>query len=82
MMFFRSGGIGQNMQEVKAAFFGTETTGNLGLDFDHAKVALRLIIVKRNGKISDKQAYCVLVFAQPVNESKHLAPLAAAFPAG
>ena len=59
-MLFLRGGIGQNIQEVKAVFFGTETTGNLRLDFDHAKVALRLIIVKWNSKILVKQAYCIL----------------------
>ena len=82
MMLFRGVGIGQNIQEILATFFGSETPGNLGLDFDHAKVTLSLIIVKRNGKILYEQTYCVLVFPQPVNQSKHLAPLAAAFPAG
>ncbi len=56
MLLFRSAGIGQNIQEVLAALFGSETTGNLGLDFDHAKITLRLVIVKRNGKIRNCSA--------------------------
>ena len=50
-MFFRGAGIGQDIQEVLATFFGTETTGNFGLDLDHVKIALRLVIVKRNIEI-------------------------------
>ena len=31
--------------------FGAETAGDLLLDFDHAKIALRLVVVKRDRKI-------------------------------
>ena len=67
MMLFGRADIGQNIQEILATFSGPEATGNLGFDFDHAKVTLRLVIIKRDGKILDKQAYCILVFAQSVN---------------
>ncbi len=82
MMLFGGAGIGQNMEEVLTAFIGTKTTGNLGLDLNHAKITLRLIIVKRDGEILDKQAYRILVFPQPVNQGKNLSPLAATFSAG
>ena len=38
--------IGHDLQEILGAGFRTEATGNLGLDFDHAEITLRLIVVK------------------------------------
>ena len=61
-MLFGGGGIGENVEEVRATVIGTKTTGNLSFDLNHAKITLRLIIVERNGEILYKQAYRVLVF--------------------
>ena len=50
-LLFSSTGIGQDIEEITAAIEGTKTAGNLGLYFDHAKVALRLIVFKRNSEV-------------------------------
>ena len=53
--------IGHDFQEVLGTGFGPEATGDFGLDFNHAQIALRLIVVKRNVKALCKQAYGCLV---------------------
>ena len=55
------------------AAFRTEAAGDLGLDLNHAQIALRLIVVKRNGKVFCKQAYGCLVIPQAVDQRQELA---------
>src|SRR5919108_3992502 len=45
------GEVTANATEHRHPVFGTETPRDLLLHFDHAQIALRLVIVKRHGKI-------------------------------
>jgi hypothetical protein len=40
-----------NTTEHRDPFFGTETTGDFLLDFDHPEIPLGLIVIKRHGNI-------------------------------
>src|SRR5260221_12978805 len=55
--------------------FGTEATGNLLLDFDHPKISLRLVVVKRNRKIVQELEHSPL----PLRESIQQIPSRALF---
>src|SRR5260221_4396051 len=55
--------------------FGTEATGNLLLDFDHPKISLCLVIVKRNRKIVQELEHSPL----PLRESIQQIPSRALF---
>ena len=40
--------------EHRHPVFGTETPGDLLLNFDHPQISLRLVVVKRHGKIEQE----------------------------
>ena len=52
--------IRHDLEEVSGSFFRAETTGDLSLHLDHAKIAFSLIVVKRNSEVLHKQAYRLL----------------------
>lgn len=65
-LLFCSADIGHDAEEITSAMVSAEAAGNLGFYLDHTQVALRLIVVKRDGEILYEQAYCCLAFFETV----------------
>ena len=71
-LLFGGTDVRHDIQIVLSTGFASETSGNLAFDFDHANIPLRLIIVKRNGKVQYEAADGILVISKTVDQSQKL----------
>src|SRR5947199_2688351 len=54
--------------EHRHPVFGTETPGDLLLDFDHPQISLRLVIVKRHSKIVQEPQHGPLPLRESIQQ--------------
>jgi hypothetical protein len=48
--------------------FGAEASGDLLLDFDHAQISLRLVVVKWDGKIEQEAQHSPFALREPIQQ--------------
>ena len=53
-------------------FFRAKTSGDLGLCLDHSEIALCLVVIEGNMKVSCKKADCSLEFFETINQRQCL----------